>query len=331
VGKVLINGEARDAQQTVQRVLFKAMGCHMSAALDAGSDAKGRLDEVPGWFARWEQHLSRFLPDSELSILNGCGGYPVQVSPILWSALKAAVEAARTTDGLVTPMVLPALKWAGYDRSFDLMGTDGTDRPGGRVLSTRSEPPAIGVYSWQELDMDARTRMVRLPSGVGLDLGGTAKGWAADKAASMLGHYAPALVDAGGDIAISGPMQNGQGWPIGVADPFEPNRQIELLIVHTGGVATSGRDYRRWKKGDSWKHHIIDPRSAQPAETNILSATVIGPSALMAEAGAKAALILGSTEGLAWLDAQPELEGLLVLDDGQIIRSKHLGRYLWAQ
>jgi thiamine biosynthesis lipoprotein len=131
-------------------------------------------------------------------------------------------------------------------------------------------------------------------------------------------------------------MRNSEAWPVGVADPFalgEQDGQMELLAmlaISRGGVATSGRDFRRWKQGNGWKHHIIDPRTGESSKTDVLSTTVVGPSALRAEAGAKAALILGSETGLAWLDSQPDLEGLLVLQDGAVMRSRHLERYLWA-
>lgn len=164
---------------------------------------------------------------------------------------------------------------------------------------------------------DAGNRQIYLPPGVGLDFGGVAKGWAAQQAVRRLRAYGPALVDAGGDIAISGLQRDGEGWPVGVADPFQPGADIGVLNLASGGVATSGIDYRRWQQGGAWKHHIIDPRTGQPAETDLLSVTVIAPSLLEAEMAAKTALISGSQDGLAWLAAQPGLEGLLVLQSRQ--------------
>jgi thiamine biosynthesis lipoprotein len=94
------------------------------------------------------------------------------------------------------------------------------------------------------------------------------------------------------------------------------------------GVATSGRNYRRWQRGGAWKHHIIDPRTGEPAETDVLSATVIAPTVLEAEVAAKVVLILGSREGLAWLGAKPNYAGLVVLEDGQIVRGPRINPYL---
>lgn len=135
-----------------------------------------------------------------------------------------------------------------------------------------------------------------------LDLGGIAKGWAADIAAQRLAKAGPALIDAGGDIAVSGPMADGSPWPIAIANPFAPEDSLGLLLLVRGAVATSGRDYRRWTRGGVEQHHIIDPRTGQPAQTDVLSATIVAPDGPAAEMAAKVALILGSQAGLAWLD-----------------------------
>src|SRR5205823_10144570 len=97
-----------------------------------------------------------------------------------------------------------------------------------------------------------------------------------------------------------------------------------------GGVATSGRDYRRWRKDGEWKHHIIDPRTGAPAETDVMSATVVAPTACAAEIGAKMAFLLGSHDGLEWLEERPSLAGLLVLENGQVLRSKRLEDFVWS-
>jgi thiamine biosynthesis lipoprotein len=161
-----------------------------------------------------------------------------------------------------------------------------------------------------------------------LDFGGIAKGWAAHQTARRLGMYGPALVDAGGDIAVSSLQADGQPWRIGVADPFEPDHSLAVLGLGRCGVATSGRDFRRWHQDGRPSHHIIDPRTGQPAETDVLTATVIAPDVLQAEAAAKKALILGSQDGLAWLEAHPGLTGLLVLEDGRQRQTRSFDRFI---
>lgn len=300
----------------MQRLEFRAMGCRMLAVLDSKAEsAGGRLAQVPGWFEVWEDRLSRFRSDSELSRVNDRSGTSVALSPVLWEVCRAALEAARLTGGLVQPTMLNALEEAGYDRSFESL-------PAARA-SEPTRPTAPGHGGWTEIRLERPSHALIAPAGMRLDLGGIAKGWAADRAARRLAASGPALVDAGGDVAVSGPLADGQGWPIGVADPTsDSGGLVETIALRRGGVATSGRDFRRWQRDGAWQHHILDPRTGRPALTDVLSATVIAPSAQLAESAAKSALILGSEQGLSWLDRRPRLSGLLVLDDGRVVRSR---------
>jgi thiamine biosynthesis lipoprotein len=162
-----------------------------------------------------------------------------------------------------------------------------------------------------------------------LDFGGVAKGWAAHQASKRLAADGAALVSAGGDIAISAAGADGQLWPVAIDDPFRPGEFIQTLMLGKCGVATSGTDYRRWKQGGRWSHHLIDPRTGQPAQTDVVTVTVIAPDALQAEMAAKTALILGSGPGLEWLAARPEFPALLVLETGEFLYSHHFEDYFW--
>jgi len=300
---------------------FKAMGCQMLALLDLpAEDPAAELDQVPEWFEAWEQSLSRFRETSELNELNASAGVAVPVSETLWDVLQTALEAEHRSFGLVTPAVLDALVMAGYDRSFDQLSAASTVLP-------RDDFAPVGSLSG--VILDESTRSVCLPAGLRLDFGGLAKGWAADQATRRLSDCGPALVNAGGDIAVSGPPSGGEAWPIGISDPFNPEADLETLMVGQGGVATSGRDYRRWQQRGIWQHHIIDPRTGMPAQADVLTATVIAPSAVEAEVAAKVALISGSRGGLEWLDSKPTLAGMLVLENGQRIYSRRMTQYLW--
>jgi len=311
------------------------MGCQMLVAVDKeGARAATRLEQVPRWFEIWEQRLSRFLPDSELNWINQHSGQEVRVSSMMKEVLRAALRADTESGELVTPTVLEALEAAGYTRSFDAIQTESEHRdvvrkhaggePGTGMLQKVEMPTnSKNVISLERaVYLNSHARTVRLAEGARLDLGGIGKGWAADRAARRLKRTGPALVDAGGDIAVNGPMADGEPWPVGVSDPFDPERHIDLLLISHGGVATSGRDNRRWMKDRIWQHHIIDPRSSLPAQTDVLTATVMGPSAQISEMAAKTVLILGSRQGISWLDQRPELAGMLVLEDGGIIPSR---------
>jgi FAD:protein FMN transferase len=298
---------------------FHAMGSRMMVAVDTAAAAE-RVERVPEWFRLWESHLSRFQPGSELSALNRTEGATTAVSQILWGALQAALHAERLSGGLVSPTLAPWLEAAGYDRTFeavlDLRNSTAT------VLAPPSADRA-------EIRLDARRRTVSLPRGAQLDLGGTAKGWAADQALRRLAPLGACLVDAGGDIAVHGPRPDGSGWPVGIGDPFQPGNSLDLLSLAHGGVATSGRDYHRWQRGETWQHHILDPRTGLPASTDVLTATVVARNTVEAEAAAKTAILLGSQAALGWLEGRPALAGLLILEDGTIRRSRGWSQFLW--
>jgi thiamine biosynthesis lipoprotein len=305
----------------VKRIEFHAMGSRMHALLDADSaGAEQTLESVPVWFEGWEQALSRFRPGNELDRLNRSNGLPVAVSEPLWEVFLAAQNAEKFTGGLVTPAVLDALVLAGYNRSFDSLASIQPDA--GYALC--GAPAPCWAMVWDE-----STRSLVLPDNLHLDFGGVAKGWAADQAMRRLSEFGPALVNAGGDITISAPTRDGQPWSIGIDDPFQEGAFFETLKLEAGGVATSGRDYHRWLKDGVWHHHIIDPRSGLPADTDVMTATVVAPTLMEAEAAAKAVLILGSLAGLDWLESDSALAGVLVLENGNSLYSAGMEKYLW--
>lgn len=294
------------------------MGCGMSALVESDT-LPALLADVPKWFEEWEQVLSRFRIDSELSELNRKAGAPVVVSETLWDVFVASLEAVKQTDGLVNPLVLDALVEAGYAESFD------ATKAGASVFLLEFPPVVPSVAA---ITSDAASRTICLPDGAHLDFGGIAKGWCAHQTAQRLLEIGPAFVCAGGDIAMSAsPVEDGE-WSIGIEDPFEPVNDVEMVYVTSGGVATSARNYRRWIRQGMPQHHIIDPRIGTPAETDIMSATVIAPTVMEAEAAAKAVLISGSQAGLEWLESNHTLAGLLILANGQKLSSRNFEKYL---
>lgn len=278
------------------------------------------LQDLPVVFEAWEQALSRFRSDSELCELNRRAGSSVVVSQVLWDVFGTARQAELETRGLVNPLIADALVEAGYDRSFDELPL--RDDYSGSLSNGRPAPILADI----RVDMQEHT--LQLPAGSRLDFGGVAKGWAAQEAMLALSIYGPALFSAGGDIAVSGLRADGEPWKIDVEDPFHPGEYIEQIRLACGGVATSGKDYRHWMRGGARHHHIIDPRTGLPAETDVLTATVIAPDPMLAEALAKAVLISGSAAGMAWLDSDDRLAGLLVLENGQRLYSRKLEAYL---
>lgn len=302
----------------LHRLEFHAMGCEMLAAADSESTPT-LLASVPEWFEEWEQALSRFRYDSELTRLNQIHEQPMHVSEILWDVLQAARNAEQLTNGLVTPTLLDAIIEAGYDRPFDELP---------HQTQAIAEPVILASRPLTAITVNSSARTITLPTGMSLDFGGIAKGWAAHQAIRRLQADGPALVNAGGDITISGPRADGGSWQIGVNNPFQRDQEIETLYINEGGVATSGKDHRHWTRNGVLQHHIIDPLTNQPAETDLLSVTVIAPDVLQAEAAAKAAFILGSRVGLEWIEEHPHFAALFILDDGHMLYSQRMEDYL---
>jgi thiamine biosynthesis lipoprotein len=304
----------------LQRLEFHAMGCDMLAAVEKETRPFA-LSLVTQWFEEWEQVLSRFRYDSELTRLNQIHSRPVRVSQTLWDVFQSARRANVLTNGLVTPTLLDAIIEAGYDRSFDELAQLRPFAP----ASTKTKTAFTALSS---IHADEEARTLTLPPGTGLDFGGVAKGWAAHQAMKRLQAGGPALIDAAGDIAISGPLADGSPWPIGVADPFHKGEEIETLHLTECGVATSGKDRRRWTRGGVLQHHIIDPVTNEPVETDLLTVTVIAQDVMQAEAAAKAAFILGSRVGLEWIEARPQFAALFILDNGEMLYSQKMEEYL---
>lgn len=297
----------------LHRLPFRAMGCEMLAILEHDSDfAPDILKSVPNWFEEWEQTLSRFRLNSELSIVNRTFDRPIEVSQTFWDVFQSAQWAYEFSDGLVSPTILDALIEAGYDRSFDEL--DANQSNINEPILTRSHPLSMVMT-------DSTARTITLPQGLRLDFGGIAKGWAAHQTVLRLQEYGPCLMNAGGDIAVSGPRADGIPWPIGVSNPFEAGTDLEILYLKRCGIASSGKDRRYWNQNGVFRHHIINPFTGRPAETNLLRVTVIAPTVVEAEAAAKTAFILGLEDGLEWIESRPPFESVTILETGVVIHS----------
>lgn len=267
------------------RRTFKAMGTEVELLLDAepGERADRGLDRAEQEFERLEQMMSRFRDDSELSRLNRDGVLD-DASRDLVRVVELALAARDATGGRFDPTVHDAVVAAGYDRSFDAMAADSP---------AAADTPRARCGGGVRVD---GTR-IALEPGSRLDLGGIAKGYAVDRVADLLAVLGPCLVNAGGDLAV-----RGGSWPVGVTD------DLTLELTH-GGIATSGRDRRRWRQGGEERHHLIDPATGRPAAASPLRVTVVAGSAAAAEVAAKA----------AFLGADIDLPHVVVTDDGHTI------------
>jgi FAD:protein FMN transferase len=287
----------------LRRSEFGAMGTSVCVLTDAAGQgaAAGQVERL---FARWEERLSRFRPDSELSRLNARSGRPVVASDLLLEVVSAALRAARATSGLYDPTLLRAIEQLGYDRSFERIG--------------QTTPPLAGPIApgggWRRVRVDHGARTITLPAGVGIDLGGIAKGMAVDAAIERLRALGvgSAMVSAGGDLRVLGTPPGELAWRIELPGPAGP---VTVPLTH-GSVATSGIGRRRWRQGRIERHHLLDPRSARPARTGLWSVTVAAATCAQAEVAAKTAFILGVGPGAEFL-AGKRLAGLFTTPAGE--------------
>lgn len=321
--------------------------------------AQGIAERCLAWLREVDSHLSRFRPESELCQLNRAGGRWFSASPLLYAAVEAAVRAAWESDGLFDPTMLPRLEALGYDRDFAQIAH--------REVAAAPAEDAPQAGGWRGIELDARARRIRLPEGVRVDLGGIAKGWAADLALERYCGACPgALVNVGGDLRARGGPQPGEGWSVGILGPADPSgpdeqRRVATVTFSRGGLATSGALRRWWYVGGVRRHHLLDPHTGLPArlwidaadDANAVSgptlpatATALAPTAAQAEVAAKVALLRGYPAALERVDAdwqayqlrigvaepQPPVALLLTLGSGELRLSANLHEYLatWA-
>ena len=258
-------------------VTFRALGTVVSVLVTEPGQRDAADAILRAELAAVDAACSRFRDDSELSRLNRAGGRAIPVSRYFADALAAALAAAQATDGDVDPTCGRSLIAIGYDRDFDELRRDTSLRsPAGRLTITGT--PAAG---WWLVELDRRRCTARVPPGVLLDLGATAKALAADRAAVRIAEAAGCgvLVNLGGDIRMAGPPPEG-GWRIGIADDLAPDDVPEAtglaqtVVIVDGGLATSSPKVRSWRRGAASLHHIIAPETGLPAQTCWRTASV---------------------------------------------------------
>ncbi len=261
---------------------FRAMGCEVVVCAEGDRE---RVREVRALFEERDARFSRFVADSELVRVNAAAASHLFVSDKFARAVRAALWAARATDGLVDPTLLEALEHAGYEDDFDALAAH-DPRPAGAAVPGRADAVAISG------------RLLARPRGVKLDLAGVVKAMAVDDAVGLLGA---GWVSAGGDLATTRPVD------VALAGGG-------AVRLENGGLATSGSGTRRWQRAGVAQHHLIDPRTGMPAESPWETVTVSGASCVHADVAAKAAFLLGD-DGPEWLDERG-MPGRFVRPDG---------------
>ncbi len=320
--------EPRMSTETIAKDTFEVFGTTavlLVTSHQAADRARAIADEVLGSVDR---ACSRFRPDSELSRLNAAGGAPVAVSQTFADLLAAALRAARLTGGDVDPTCGGALVALGYDRDFaDLpaAGPAGTKGPAGQAsCGTAGAAWPLGragrVPGWRSVHLDHRARRVRLSQRAVLDLGATAKAWAADRCAEQIAATlgCGVLVSLGGDLAVAGPLP-ADGWRIKVTDDSAAPDSApgQTVTIASGGLATSSTTVRTWEHDDRRVHHIINPATGVPATSCWRTVSVAAGTCTDANTASTAAIIRGGA-ALGWL-RDLGLPARLVRPDGTTV------------
>ena len=276
-----------------------ALGTSARLAVWPPESLDGALAAVDNVLAALDRQASRFRQDSEISWIQRSGGGLFMLSDGLAEAISVALAAAEWTGGLTDPTVGDALISLGYDRDFAAIEPERREPAGAPV-------PAPG---WQLVGLDGP--LLRLPPGVRLDLGATAKGLGSDRAARAAtaagataatatavaapgGQASGVLVSLGGDIAVGGTPPR-DGWPILVADGPDPagSSRAQHVRLPSGAVATSSITCRQWRRAGRMLHHIVDPRTGRPADGPWQTVSVAAATCADANAAATAAIVAG--------------------------------------
>jgi thiamine biosynthesis lipoprotein len=257
-----------------------------------------------------DRACSRFRDDSELAWVNRSAGEPVRASERLLEAVGVAIAAAVSSDGAVDPTVGRAMRLLGYDRDFREIGSQ---------VAQLEQVRATSGIDWRAVELDVHERTVRVPAGVELDLGATAKALCADRAATTIHRRlgTGALVSLGGDITTAGKAPGG-GWIVRVTDDHASDAAAagQTISISSGGLATSSTTVRRWQTDAGEAHHIVDPRTGEPALEVWRTATVTARSCVDANTASTLAIVRG--EGApAWLRAH-RLPSRLVRPSGEV-------------
>ena len=290
---------------------FDALGTSAVVAVTEGGSLRDARTLLAEDLAAVDRACSRFRDDSELVYANARAGLPTRISGLLAEAVHVALDAARNSHGLVNPTLGAHVRAAGYDRTFSLVQERGT---------WRFQAVPARRAAWTEVGLDEAERLLLIPAGVELDLGATAKAWAADRAAARIAESTGcgALVSIGGDVAVAGPAPGG-GWSIRIADDQAAalDGPGPTVAITTGGLASSGVAVRRWATDRGEAHHLIDPRTGRPAITPWRTVTVAARSCVAANTVSTAAIVLGE-DAPAWL-LQQGLPARAVRADGSVL------------
>ncbi len=268
---------------------------------------EGIMDEIWAACARYEKLLSKTISTSDVSRINAAMGQPVKVDPETWEILRRAKEISAKTGGAFSITIAPLTGlWTFTDTVTNMVPTD------------EARLSMLPLVDDQKIVLgDDYT--VTLPAGMEIDLGGIAKGYIADKVAELLrGRTTAAIISLGGNVYTTGQKPDGSRFSVGIKDPLNP--AVSKAIIYTGDctVVTSGTYERGFSFGGVRYHHILDPKTGWPAQSDLVSASFVMDSSMTADALATACIVIGSEKSLA-LAKDLGLDAMFIKADGTVL------------
>ena len=299
---------------------IKALGTEIEFYLqsDLDLDLEADLVKLELIVNNFENKFSRFVPNSELSLLNKIVG-DFKASPELIKILLLAKKYYKLTSGIFDPTILRALEGTGYNKSFDL----------GDFNEVQNQSNKI---DFSQIIIDENNNTVKRLDDLKIDFGGIGKGYLVDALVTKLKKkgYKNFWISAGGDMYLSGLTQESKHHQVGVQNPLDLDNDLFNLTTNGGelAIATSGIAKRQWLIGEKKFNHLIDPRNGQPVDNGLLSVTVASDSVVKSDIFAKTVLILGKEAGLDFINQQDKAEALIISENLELSLSQNMGKYL---
>ena len=262
------------------------------------------FDRAFGWFHEIETRCSRFDPSSEVMRLCAHPGEAIEVSPLLFEAVCFARIVAEESRGAFDPTQGARMAELGFNHHH---------------VTGEPIPAHTGsAATYRDIELDANRRTILLRRSLTLDLASVVKGLAVDLAARELAPFRDFAIDAGGDLYLSGANENSEPWSVGVRHPRHEGELIASLRVTDRAVCTSGDYERQTVEG----HHILNPATGGSAQS-AASVTVLAPAAVVADALATAAFVMGPETGIPFLERMG-VDGLIVTPELQRFETRGL-------
>ncbi len=266
-------------------------------------ETEAKINRAFQAFQKVEQACSRFSTESELMQASQIIGTPVAISPFLFEPLKFALEMAKLTEGLFDPTVGKVMEENGFNRQY--------------LTGDIIDSPSAEAVTYHDIELNEQTHTLLLKKPLVIDLGAVAKGFAIDLAANELKEFDGFVVNAGGDLFVSGVDENGDPWKVGIQHPYQKDKILETIEISDAAICTSG-SYERRNLTKPDVHHIVNPKTKR-SPNQWISSSVIAPFAMMADAFSTVSFLLGGEKGKSLLE-ELDLKGLLITPELQIVR-----------